>query len=63
MVIKMSTDPCFFFLSFLGFGAIDVYGPKSKKIYKKTGPDQFLDSYVSLCNNFADRMRSTVVSH
>ena len=30
---------------------------------KVTGPDQVLDSYVSLCNNFADRVRSTVVSH
>lgn len=31
--------------------------------WPQTGPDQVLDSYVSLCNNFADRMRSTVVSH
>lgn len=29
---------------------------------KNTGADQFLDSYVSLCDNFADRMRITVVS-
>ena len=36
--------PVFFF----GFGAIDVYGPKTKK---NTGPDQFLDSYASLRNN------------
>ena len=60
MFLKMGTDPCFF-----QFGTIEVYGPKpeKKKKKKKTAPDQFLDSYFSLCNNFADRMRSTVVSH
>ena len=45
-------------------GATDVYvlGVSSKPA-KDTSPDQFLDSYVSFCNDFADRMRSTVVSH
>ena len=43
-----------------GFGVIAISFPKPKK--KVKGPDQVLDSYVSLCNNFADRMRSTVVS-
>jgi len=46
--------PVFFF----GFGAIDGYGPQ-----KSTGSYHFLDSYVNLRNNFADGMRSTVVSH
>ena len=41
-------DTCFSFILFW-FGATDVYGPKPPK---NTGlRDQFLDSYVSLCNN------------
>ena len=40
---------------FSGFGAIDVYGPKTRK---NTGPYSFLNAYVSLRNNFADNMRS-----
>ena len=43
---------------FFGSGAIDVHGPKTEK--KNTGSYQFVHSYVSLRNNFADGMRSTV---
>ena len=42
---------------FFQFVAIDVYG---RKVGKKSNSDEFLHCYVSLCNNFADRMRSTV---
>ena len=40
---------------FSGFGAIDAYGPQTRK---NTGPYSFLNSYVSLRNNFANDMRS-----
>ena len=40
---------------FSSFGAIDVYGPKTRK---NTGPYSFFNSYVSLHNNFANDMRS-----
>jgi len=40
---------------FFGFGAIDVYGPNTRK---NTGPYSFLNLYVSLRNNFANDMRS-----
>ena len=43
-----------------GFPATDLCGPKPKK---KKGPDQFLDSFVSVFNNPAGRMRSIVVLH
>ena len=36
---------------------------RKKKKKKNTDPDEFLESYVSLCNDFTDRMRSTVVSN
>lgn len=49
---------CFFFL----FGAIDVYCHQTEK-KAGTGPDQFFDSYVSLSDNFADRMCMTLISH
>ena len=44
-----------------GFGAIDVHDPKAGKTKKNA--DEFLHSYVSLRSNFADRMRSIVVSY
>jgi len=47
----MGMDPCFF----SGFGAIDVYGPKTRK---NTGLYSLLNSYVSLHDNFANDMRS-----
>ena len=40
---------------FSGFGAIDVYGPKTRK---NMGPYSFFNSYVSLRNNFANDMHS-----
>ena len=45
--------------SFRGEGGGVIDRPKEK------GPGHFLDYYVSLCtsNNFADRIRSTVVSY
>ena len=48
----MIKDPGFF------FGKGEVEAPMAPN----TGADQFLDSCVSLCDNFADRMRITVVS-
>lgn len=53
----MIKDPGFFF----GKGEVGAsMAPNPRK--KNTGADQFLDSCVSLCDNFADRMRIAVVS-
>ena len=54
MFFEMGTDRFFFFFSWGKVGGLEK---------KKTSPDQFLDSYFSLRNNFVDRVRGTVVSH
>ena len=48
---KMSADSSFLWVSVV---------PKPRQ---NSGPDQFLDSYISSRNYFADRMRSTAVSY
>ena len=53
--LGMGKDPCFF--RFWGHRHL---WPQNQK---KTGPDQFLDSYLSLRNNFANGMRSILDSH
>ena len=52
------------FLGEGGVGSIDVYGlGATSKPTKDTSSDQSIDSLVSLCNDFADRTCSNIVSH